>query len=391
MKALVKAKPEPGLWVEDIERPSPGPNEVLIRVRKTSICGTDVHIRTWDAWAQGDDPGPDGGRPRVHGRGRWARQRRAGLSRSGNGSPARGTSPADTAATAGPADASSAATTSASASPDPARSPSTSCCPAQNVFVVPDHIDDDLAAVLDPLGNATHTALRFDLVGEDVLITGAGPIGMMAAAIARHVGRPPRGRHRHQRVPARAGHGARRHPRRRRVAPRARPDVMDELGMTEGFDVGLEMSGAESAFNELLDAMNHGGRVAVLGIPAGPLTLDCQRRDLQGPQRPGDLRPTDLRDLVQDGGHAAERVWMSARSSPTTSRSTRFEEAFDIVERRRVRQGCPRLGVTSPRSPWPLAGGRSSPCTGRPLGVAAVAGLAVRRSASTPWSCGSGG
>jgi threonine 3-dehydrogenase len=145
--------------------------------------------------------------------------------------------------------------------------------PAENVFVVPPHIDDNVAAVLDPLGNATHTALRFDVVGEDVLITGAGPIGILATAIVRHIGA------RNVvitdvnlfRLDMAAKHGASRvvDVRHEQLAP-----VMAELGMTEGFDVGLEMSGAEAAFNQMLDAMNHGGRIAVLGIPAGPMTLD---------------------------------------------------------------------------------------------------------------------
>jgi threonine 3-dehydrogenase len=145
--------------------------------------------------------------------------------------------------------------------------------PAANVFVVPAHISDDVAAVLDPLGNATHTALRFDVVGEDVLITGAGPIGVLAAAIVRHIG----ARHvvvtdvNPYRLRMAAAHGA---SRVVDVSKESLEPVMAELGMTEGFDVGLEMSGAEAAFNQMLDSMNHGGRIAVLGIPSGPMTLD---------------------------------------------------------------------------------------------------------------------
>jgi threonine 3-dehydrogenase len=145
--------------------------------------------------------------------------------------------------------------------------------PADNVFVVPPHIDDNVAAVLDPLGNATHTSLRFDVVGEDVLITGAGPIGILATAIVRHIG----ARNvvvtdiNRYRLDMAGKHGASRvvDVRSEQLAP-----VMAELGMTEGFDVGLEMSGAEAAFNQMLDAMNNGGRIAALGIPAGPMTLD---------------------------------------------------------------------------------------------------------------------
>ena len=145
--------------------------------------------------------------------------------------------------------------------------------PADNVFPVPDHIDDSTAAILDPLGNATHTALAVDVIGEDDLITGAGPIGLMAAAIVRHIGA------RHVAVTDV-------NPHRLAMVPSfgsARPvdvrteslgDVMAEFGMTEGFDVGFEMSGAEPAFNQLLAAMNHGGRVAVLGIPPSTVELD---------------------------------------------------------------------------------------------------------------------
>lgn len=145
--------------------------------------------------------------------------------------------------------------------------------PAENVFPVPAHVSDDVAAVLDPLGNAAHTALEFDLVGEDVLVTGAGPIGLMAAAIARHVGArfvvvTDFNRYR---LALASAIGVDRvvDVGSEEVAP-----VMDELGMTEGFDVGMEMSGSAAAFNQMLGVMNHGGKVAVLGIPPGEVTLD---------------------------------------------------------------------------------------------------------------------
>jgi threonine 3-dehydrogenase len=272
VRALVKAKPEPGLWAEDVEQPTPGPEEVLIQVRKTSICGTDLHIRSWNAWAQRTIPVPmvvghefmghiaDVGRgvqgievgQRVAGEGHitcgHCRNCRAGRREFCHDHISVGVT-------------------------RPGAFAEYLVLPAENVFVVPDHIDDDLAAILDPLGNATHTALRYDLVGEDVLITGAGPIGAMAAAIARHVG----ARHvvitdiNEYRLGLASRLGA---TRVVDVSREALTPVMDELGMTEGFDVGLEMSGAESALDQLLDTMNHGGRVALLGIPAGPLTLD---------------------------------------------------------------------------------------------------------------------
>ncbi len=272
MKALVKAQPEPGLWLEEVDKPIPGDREVLIRVRKTSICGTDLHILHWDAWAQATIPVPmvvghefmgeieavgadvvglDVGQ-RVAGEGHitcgHCRNCKAGRREFCHNHTSVGVT-------------------------RPGAFAEYVVIPAENVFVVPPHIDDNVAAALDPLGNATHTALRFDVVGEDVLITGAGPIGVMAAAIVRHIGA------RNVvvtdvnlfRLDMAAKHGA-----NRVIDVRSgglRP-VMAELGMTEGFDVGLEMSGAEAAFNQMLGAMNHGGRIAVLGIPAGPMTLD---------------------------------------------------------------------------------------------------------------------
>jgi threonine 3-dehydrogenase len=268
----VKAERAPGLWMRDVEAPVPGHADVLIRVRKTSICGTDLHIARWDAWAQATIPVPmvvghefmgeivalgDGVRgltvgQRVSGEGHvtcgHCRNCRAGRREFCHNHVGVGVT-------------------------RPGAFADYVVIPADNVFPVPDHIDDDIAAVLDPLGNATHTALRFDVVGEDVLVTGAGPIGVMAAAIARHIG----ARHvvvtdvNDYRLAMALRLGADRavNVTRESLAP-----VMAELAMTEGFDVGLEMSGAESAFNQMLDAMNHGGRIAVLGIPPGPMTLD---------------------------------------------------------------------------------------------------------------------
>ena len=272
MKALVKARPEPGLWMQDVPEPSPGPRDVKIRVHKTSICGTDLHIRHWDAWAQATIPVPmvvghefmgeivEVGAAvaglivgqRVAGEGHvtcgHCRNCKGGRREFCHQHTGVGVT-------------------------RPGAFAEYVVIPAENVFVVPPHIGDDVAAILDPLGNATHTALRFDCVGEDVLITGAGPIGVLAAAIARHIGarnvvvtdvNP-------YRLAMAARHGANRvvDVRSEGLGP-----VMAELGMTEGFDVGLEMSGAEAAFNQMLDAMNHGGRIAILGIPAGPMTLD---------------------------------------------------------------------------------------------------------------------
>ena len=272
MKALVKARQAPGLWLDEVEVPTPGDGDVLIRVRKTSICGTDLHIHHWDAWAQATIPVPlvighefmgeiaeVGTRvvgfevgQRVTGEGHitcgHCRNCKGGRREFCHNHISVGVT-------------------------RPGAFAEYVTLPSQNVFVVPAHIDDDVAAVLDPLGNATHTSLRYDVVGEDVLITGAGPIGLMATAIVRHIG----ARHivvtdvNRSRLDMAAKLGA---THVTDASSEQLDTVMTELGMTEGFDVGLEMSGAESAFNQMLHAMNHGGRIAALGIPAGPLTLD---------------------------------------------------------------------------------------------------------------------
>lgn len=271
MKALVKAESRPGLWLDDVPVPSVGPDDVLVRVRTTSICGTDLHIHDWDEWAQATIPVPMvvgheftgeiaevgasvGGLEvgeRVSGEGHitcgHCRNCRAGRREFCHNHVSVGVSRSGAFA-------------------------EYLALPAQNVFPVPDHISPEVASILDPLGNATHTALAFDVVGEDVLITGAGPIGAMAAAIVRHIG-------------ARFVVITDVNPYRLDLVSRLGVDrivdvtvtdpaeVMAELGMVEGFDVGLEMSGAESAFNQLLDVMNHGGKVAVLGIPPGDVRL----------------------------------------------------------------------------------------------------------------------
>lgn len=280
MKALVKAKAEPGLWMEEVPVPQIGPHEVLVRVRRTSICGTDLHIHDWDEWASSTIPVPmvvghefmgeiaevgsevHGLRvgERVAGEGHitcgHCRNCRAGRREFCHNHLSVGVS-------------------------RPGAFAEYIALPAENVYPVPDHVSDEVAAVLDPLGNATHTALAFDVVGEDVLITGAGPIGVMAAAIVRHIG-------------ARFVVVTDVNPYRLELASRMGVDrvvdvtesdptsVMDELGMTEGFDVGLEMSGTEAAFNQMLDVMNHGGKVAVLGIPSGAVRLDVVEMIFKG-------------------------------------------------------------------------------------------------------------
>ncbi len=280
MRALVKAKAEPGIWMQDVPVPEIGPNDVLIKVRKASICGTDIHIWNWDAWSQktikvpmvighefmgeiaklgAEVVGFQVG-DRVSGEGHitcgHCRNCRAGKRHLCRNTLGLGVN-------------------------RPGCFAEYVSLPAFNVFRVPKEIPDEIASFFDPLGNAVHTALSFDLVGEDVLITGAGPIGVMAAAISRHVGA------RHVVVtdlnPFRL-ELARRMGATRAVDVRTQTlgDLMRSLGMTEGFDVGMEMSGNGQAFRDLLGVMNHGGRVAILGIPPAEVSIDWNQIIFKG-------------------------------------------------------------------------------------------------------------
>lgn len=281
MKALSKLKADVGVWqVTDAPMPTIGANDVLIKIKKTSICGTDVHIYKWDKWAQKNVPVPliigheyvgvveDFGAEvthlkkgqRVSGEGHLVcghcRNCRAGkrhLCRNtiGLGYHVQG------------------------------------CfaeymtLPASNIFPIPDEVPDDLAAIFDPFGNAVHTALSFDLVGEDVLITGAGPIGIMAVAICKFVG----ARHvvitdvNPWRLELAKKMGA---TRAVNVATEKVSDVVKKLGMTEGFDVCLEMSGAPTAFKDILDNIIHGGKIALLGIPPAEMAIDWNQVIFKG-------------------------------------------------------------------------------------------------------------
>ncbi|MFT7059597.1 MAG: threonine 3-dehydrogenase [Pseudorhodobacter sp.] len=275
MKALVKARPEAGLWMENRPVPEIGPDDVLIRITKTGICGTDIHIWNWDEWAAKTVPVPlvtghefageivELGRnvegleigQRCSGEGhligKQSRQSRAGKFHLDPAT--RGIGVNEQGAFA-----------------EYLR------LPAFNVVPLPDAIDDEIGAILDPLGNAVHTALSFDLIGEDVLITGAGPIGIMAAAVARHVGA------RHVVItdinPARlelAGQVADVTPVN--VATEDLSDVVARLKMKQGFDVGLEMSGNQRALDQMIEALVMGGRIAMLGIPPGKSPVDWSR------------------------------------------------------------------------------------------------------------------
>ncbi len=275
MQALVKPAPGPELVLRQEPVPEIGPEDVLIRVKKTGICGTDIHIWQWDDWAARTVPTPlitghefageivDMGRlvegleigQRVSGEGhligKTSRQSRAGKFHLDPAT--RGIGVNEQGAFA-----------------DYLR------LPAFNVVPLPDAIDDEIGAILDPLGNAVHTALSFDLIGEDVLVTGAGPIGIMAAAVARHVGA------RHVVItdvnPDRLAL-AERVADVRAVDVRTTDlrDVIHELGMKQGFDVGLEMSGNQAALDQMVETLTMGGRIALLGIPPGKSPVDWSR------------------------------------------------------------------------------------------------------------------
>jgi threonine 3-dehydrogenase len=272
MKALVKKYAKPGLWLDDVPEPQIGINDVLIRVKRTSICGTDLHIYNWDDWASRTIPVPmpighefmgeivkvgsnvsdffpgqivsgEGHVVCGHCRNCLAGRRHLCAHTSGVGVNRSGAFAEYVA------------------------------LPMANVWVHWSDIDYDTAAIFDPFGNAVHTALSFPVLGEDVLITGAGPIGLMASAVARHAGarfvvvtdvNPYRLNLARQMGATRAVN----------VRDEKLADVQRELGMKEGFDVGLEMSGNASAFREMLANMSHGAKIAMLGIPSEPIAID---------------------------------------------------------------------------------------------------------------------
>ncbi|MEU1280760.1 L-threonine 3-dehydrogenase [Streptomyces sp. NPDC005805] len=275
MKALVKQHAEPGLWLMDVPEPETGPGDVLIKVLRTGICGTDLHIRSWDGWAQqavstprilghefvgevasvgadvadiavGDIVSGEG--HLVCGKCRNCLAGRRHLCRS---------------------------TIGLGVGRDGAFAEYVAL-PASNVWVHRTQVDLDVAAIFDPFGNAVHTALSFPLVGEDVLITGAGPIGIMAAAVARHAGArnvvitdvsEPR-----LELARKAGATLAVNVAETDIAAAQR-----QLGLKEGFDIGLEMSGRPEAVRDMVDNMTHGGRIAMLGLPAEDFAVDWSK------------------------------------------------------------------------------------------------------------------
>jgi len=285
MKSLVKSKSEVGIWLEDVKLPECGYNDVLIKIKKTAICGTDMHIYNWDEWSQQTIPVPmtvghefvgvveklgEGAQgfsigDRVSGEGHitcgHCRNCRAGRRHLCRNTEGVGVNRSGAFA-------------------------EYLAIPAVNAFKLPDDISDDMASIFDPFGNAVHTALSFDLVGEDVLITGAGPIGIMAAAVCRHVG----ARHvvvtdvNDYRLELAKSMGA---TCTVNVLENDLSSTMKELAMTEGFDVGLEMSGVPSAIQSMLKTMNNGGKIAMLGIPPSDMAVDWNSVIFKGLQIKG--------------------------------------------------------------------------------------------------------
>ncbi len=280
MHALVKAKAAPGIELQDVPKPAVGPNDVMIRVKRSAICGTDMHIYNWDAWAQKTIPVPmavgheycgqvvEVGSEvsgfavgdRVSGEGHitcgYCRNCRAGRRHLCRNTVGVGVN-------------------------RPGCFAEYLVIPAFNAFKLPTAIDDEIASILDPLGNAVHTALAFDVVGEDVLITGAGPIGIMATAIVRFIGA--------RNVVITDVNDYRLELARKMGATLALnvtrdslDDAMKQLGMQEGFDVGLEMSGNAAALRDMLRTMHHGGSIAMLGIPPSEVAVDWNEVILKG-------------------------------------------------------------------------------------------------------------
>ena len=274
-ESLVKAKSEPGLWLEDVPEPACGINDVLIRVDRTGICGTDLHIYNWDAWAQKTIPVPMVVGHEFVGEvvqvGDNVNDFFPGEIVSGEGHVVCGRCRNCLAGRRHLC-----AHTSGIGVNRPGAFAEYLALPMANVWHHRPGIDLDVASIFDPLGNAVHTALSFDLLGEDVLITGAGPIGIMGAAIARHAGaryvvitdvneyRLDLARRMKVDVALNVTKGS--------VA-----DVMKKLGMAEGFDVGLEMSGNPAAFRDMIEHMAHGGKIAMLGIPGAEMAIDWNK------------------------------------------------------------------------------------------------------------------
>jgi threonine 3-dehydrogenase len=330
MHALVKARAATGIDLQEIAKPVPGPNDVLIRVKRAAICGTDMHIFNWDAWAQKTIPVPmavgheycgevveigsevSGFKPgdRVSGEGHitcgHCRNCRAGRRHLCRNTVGVGVN-------------------------RPGAFAEYVVIPAFNAFKLTAAIDDEIAAILDPLGNAVHTALAFDVVGEDVLITGAGPIGIMAAAIVRFIGA--------RNVVITDVNDYRLELARKMGATLALnvtrdklEDAMKQLGMQEGFDVGLEMSGNAAALRDMLRTMHHGGSIAMLGIPPNEVAIDWNEVILKGLT----IKGIYGRQMFETWYKMAALLQSGLNIRPVITHRlpyTQYQQAFDIMGR----------------------------------------------------------
>jgi threonine 3-dehydrogenase len=329
MRALVKAKAERGIWLEEIEKPAVGHNDVLIKVHRTAICGTDIHIYKWDDWASKTIPVPlavghefsgeivecgvevqgysIGDRVSAEGHVTcgFCRNCRAGRRHLCMNTVGVGVNRAGAFA-------------------------DYISVPAFNIFKLPDSISDELASILDPLGNATHTALSFDLVGEDVLITGAGPIGIMAVAIARYAG----ARHvvitdiNDYRLELAKKMGA---SVALNVTKNSIDETMRDLGMEEGFDVGMEMSGNPTAFRDMLRTMHHGGKIALLGIPPDETSIDWTQVIFKGLE----IKGIYGREMFETWYKMSSMLQSGLNIQPIITHRfplADFQEAFDLME-----------------------------------------------------------
>lgn len=328
MKALVKLKQEPGLWLTEVDIPAMGHNDVLIKIKKTAICGTDLHIYNWDQWAQNTIPVPMavghefmgevievGGEvsgfkvgDRVSGEGHitcgYCRNCRAGKRHLCRNTIGLGVN-------------------------RPGCFAEYLVLPATNAFKLSDGISDEMGSILDPFGNAAHTALSFDLVGEDVLITGAGPIGIMAVKIAKHVG----ARHviitdiNPYRLELARQMGA---DRAINIQETQIKDVMQDLDIKEGIDVGLEMSGHASAIGMMLDVMNCGGCVAFLGLAGNKTEIDLNQVIFKGLN----LKGIYGREMFETWYKMANLLEMGLDISPVVTHRfhhSEYQEAFNII------------------------------------------------------------
>ncbi len=329
MRALVKAKPKRGIWLEDIDKPAVGHNDVLIRVKRTAICGTDIHIYQWDDWARNTISVPLAVGHEFYGEvvkvGAEVKGFKVGDRVSAEGHITCGVCRNCRAGRRHLCmNTSGVGVNRAGAFAD------FISIPAFNVFKLPDAISDEMASILDPLGNATHTALSFDLVGEDVLITGAGPIGIMAVAIARYAG----ARH----IVITDVNDYRLELARRmgttvalNVTTGTLDQTMTDLGMEEGFDVGMEMSGNPSAFRDMLRTMHHGGKIALLGIPPDEMAIDWTQVIFKGLE----LKGIYGREMFETWYKMSSMLQSGLNIEPIITHRfplEDYEEAFQLME-----------------------------------------------------------